>query len=81
MNKGGVWRPRVTADISPETYYTLRKYIPSGQQKQILSFLIDDLAEMLKNDPAKVLTAILLRELGARGILKIDVKVIGEGKP
>jgi len=47
--------PRLSVEITQEQFDALIKYIPWGIKKKLFSVIVDDLIEMLKVDPSRVI--------------------------
>ena len=56
-------------EISEEQYYTWRQYVEHGLQRKLLSIVLDDMLEMLKEHGQLFIIAMLDRQITYRGYM------------
>lgn len=70
MSKCTEYRPRLNVDITPEQDALLRRYLEHGVKGPLFRCLIDDLLEMLVQNPELIIGLVLSRKLRLQGIIK-----------
>jgi len=69
--------PRLSVEITQEQFDALIKYIPWGIKKKLFSVIVDDLIEMLKVDPSRVIGLVV----SGRAKFSLEERTLEESPP
>lgn len=62
-------RPRLSVELTPDQYKRLSKLIPWGQQRIIISTIVDELIELLEKHGPMAIGAVLAKKIKFLDIL------------
>lgn len=62
--------PRLSVEISEETYFRMKDRIPWGLTTKVMSTLLEDLLDLIDEHGNIVIAAILNRSIGAKEVVK-----------
>lgn len=65
------YKPRLSIDITQEQYDRLQTLVPWGLRRQLFSFIIDDLLNLIETQGEAVIAVVLTRSLKPREVIKL----------
>ncbi|MFA6973091.1 MAG: hypothetical protein WC208_17060 [Gallionella sp.] len=64
------YTPRLSVEISEETFKRMQDRIPWGLRTKVMSILLEDLLSLVESHGNVVLAAVLDRRIGAQDVVK-----------
>ena len=70
-DKAGVYRPRLSVELTPEQYQKLSNLMPWGIQRHIFAAIVDDLIDLVESQGEMALAAILAKSISPRESISV----------